>query len=322
MYRRQTIKHSRNRTALCLGSAALAMSLISGTVAEAQTSSYQSATDNVQINWNALNGGTSAAPTQGSAVPYGLMPPPASQDGLLMPGLIPPHSMLHVAPPSGSEAVQLRNPADKPKVVAQPRTPAPAPAMAQTAKPKPAAPAMAAPKQLAEKKAPAPAPTSSVSAAPPPPAMVASAPPPPPMPTGAAPAAPVMPSAEKQKAASAAPAAPEQASKSPENPADGVVKVIFNNDDTKLSADGQTALESVLEKLAASEKLRVQLMAYAAGSDLTSSKARRISLSRALSVRSYLIEKGVRSTRIDVRALGDKGEGEPKNRVDVNMIER
>ncbi len=61
-------------------------------------------------------------------------------------------------------------------------------------------------------------------------------------------------------------------------------------------------------------------MAYAAGEDLSSSKARRISLSRALSVRSYLIEKGVRSTRIDVRALGDKAEGDQKNRVDVIMI--
>jgi len=78
----------------------------------------------------------------------------------------------------------------------------------------------------------------------------------------------------------------------------------------------------VLGKLAENENTRVQLMAYAAGEDLTSSKARRISLSRALSVRSYLIEIGVRSTRIDVRALGDKSEGEPKNRVDVNVIER
>ena len=78
----------------------------------------------------------------------------------------------------------------------------------------------------------------------------------------------------------------------------------------------------MLGKLSANENARVQLMAYAAGEDLTSSKARRISLSRALSVRSFLIEKGVRSTRIDVRALGDKSEDEPQNRVDVNVIER
>ena len=116
--------------------------------------------------------------------------------------------------------------------------------------------------------------------------------------------------------------APEQASTSTATPADGPTQVVFNGDDTKLSADGQSALESVLGKLSANENARVQLMAYAAGEDLTSSKARRISLSRALSVRSFLIEKGVRSTRIDVRALGDKSEDEPQNRVDVNVIER
>jgi len=41
-----------------------------------------------------------------------------------------------------------------------------------------------------------------------------------------------------------------------------------------------------------------------------------------LSVRSFLIEKGIRSTRIDVRALGDKAENDPKNRVDVNLVTR
>jgi outer membrane protein OmpA-like peptidoglycan-associated protein len=95
---------------------------------------------------------------------------------------------------------------------------------------------------------------------------------------------------------------------------------LFNADNTKLSADGQAVLDGVIAELQADDKSRVQLMAYAAGEDLSSSKARRISLSRALSVRSYLIEKGVRSTRIDVRALGDKAEGDQKNRVDVNMI--
>ena len=98
--------------------------------------------------------------------------------------------------------------------------------------------------------------------------------------------------------------------------------MIFNGTDTRLSADAQKALDAVIGKLGKSENLRVQLMAYAAGEGLTSSKARRISLSRALSVRSHLIENGIRSTRIDVRALGDKAEGEQKNRVDVNIVER
>ena len=131
---------------------------------------------------------------------------------------------------------------------------------------------------------------------------------------------------KQETPATTAPGAPEpteQASKPDAATATGgPSQVLFNGDDTKLSADAQGVLETVVAKMASSDGLRVQLLAYAAGEDLTSSKARRISLSRALSVRSYLIEKGVRSTRIDVRALGDKADSDPKNRVDVNLIER
>jgi hypothetical protein len=45
-------------------------------------------------------------------------------------------------------------------------------------------------------------------------------------------------------------------------------------------------------------------------------------LSRALSVRAFLIKNGVRSTRIDVRALGNKATDEPLNRVDVMVVAR
>ncbi len=47
------------------------------------------------------------------------------------------------------------------------------------------------------------------------------------------------------------------------------------------------------------------------------SKARRLSLSRALAVRAFLIDQGVRSTRMDVRALGDKVQDGPSDRVDI-----
>ena len=67
--------------------------------------------------------------------------------------------------------------------------------------------------------------------------------------------------------------------------------------------------------------LRVQVMAYASGSD-DAGKARRLSLSRALAVRSYLIEQGIGSTRIDVRALGDAAEGGPADRVDLMVLSR
>lgn len=287
---------------------------------EAQTSSYHSATDSVTINWGALDG-TPAAP---AAPMYGQ--PPMTRSGLLVPGTSTPRSTLHVPAPSGG-SVTLRQPSDTP---AAPRTasapppkpdtpkapePAPAPKVAEA----PAAPAKIAPPPAAPAPAapPPPQPTEQASSAPPPPPPVseppaAAAPPPPAMPAAETPAPPAPPAATEQ--ASAPPAA--------EPAGDGPAQVLFNSDDTKLSADGQTVLGGVISKLNADESQRVQLMAYAAGDDLTSSKARRISLSRALSVRSYLIENGIRSTRIDVRALGDKAENDPKNRVDVNLVTR
>ena len=52
------------------------------------------------------------------------------------------------------------------------------------------------------------------------------------------------------------------------------------------------------------------------------SQARRLSLSRALTVRSYLISQGVRSTRIDVRALGARASDGPADRVDLLIGDR
>lgn len=324
MYRTLKRRHLKIlRRNLTVGST-LAIALALATPLYAQTSSYQPATDNVSINWNALNNAgqvRSVVPTQGYASA------PVSQGGLLMPGTRMPRSTLHVASPAGSSSVQLSKPgtkkaAPKPSMAKAP-APAPAPKVAAAPAPKPAMPAPSAPKKLAEKKPAAPAPTTSASAPPPPPpaTISASAPPPPPMPS--APATAEAPEAPKAPAISAAPAPTEQASTaSATSSDDGAVQVIFNGGDTKLSADGQAAVDKVLGELEKSDGVRVQLMAYAVGDDLTASQARRISLSRALSVRSYLIEKGVRSSRIDVRALGDKGEGDPKNRVDVNLIDR
>jgi outer membrane protein OmpA-like peptidoglycan-associated protein len=64
------------------------------------------------------------------------------------------------------------------------------------------------------------------------------------------------------------------------------------------------------------------LQAFADGTADTASQARRLSLSRALSIRSYLIEQGLVSTRMDVRALGNRFESGPPDRVDVVISER
>ena len=62
---------------------------------------------------------------------------------------------------------------------------------------------------------------------------------------------------------------------------------------------------------------RVQLEAYGGAPGDKSSDARRLSLKRALAVRQLLIDNGVPSNRIDVRAMGGIDDKGPTDRVDV-----
>ncbi|MDE2181901.1 MAG: OmpA family protein [Alphaproteobacteria bacterium] len=62
---------------------------------------------------------------------------------------------------------------------------------------------------------------------------------------------------------------------------------------------------------------RVQLMAYGGPRGEKSSDTRRLSLKRALVVRQLLIDDGVPSERIDVRAMGGVEDDGPTDRVDV-----
>jgi outer membrane protein OmpA-like peptidoglycan-associated protein len=62
---------------------------------------------------------------------------------------------------------------------------------------------------------------------------------------------------------------------------------------------------------------RIQLLAYGGDKGDKGSDARRLSLKRALSIRQVLIDDGVPSERIDVRAMGGADDGGPADRVDV-----
>lgn len=96
-----------------------------------------------------------------------------------------------------------------------------------------------------------------------------------------------------------------------------VLSVPFASGDSDLSPAARQTLDRVAESLGTEPAERIQLKAYADAEGTTSSAARRMSMLRALSVRSYLMETGVSSTRIDVRALGAKYESGPPDRVDI-----
>ncbi len=96
----------------------------------------------------------------------------------------------------------------------------------------------------------------------------------------------------------------------------------FASDTSKLDTRAGRTLDRVVDGLKSDGRLRLQLLAYAGGRDSTARESRRLSLTRALSVRSYLIDKGVRSTRIDIRALGSRYQDGPPDRVDVVVTRR
>ena len=98
---------------------------------------------------------------------------------------------------------------------------------------------------------------------------------------------------------------------------EGEIRITFPADSADIPDATKAQLDALAQKMAGDDNIRIQLLAYASGTSDQASRARRMSLSRALAVRSYLIKAGVRSTRMDVRALGNNVEGSPADRVDI-----
>lgn len=101
------------------------------------------------------------------------------------------------------------------------------------------------------------------------------------------------------------------------------LSIPFAADSARVPDSVQSDLDRLVKRMQTDDNLGLQLLAYAEGDEANASKARRLSLSRALEVRKYLMEQGVRSTRIEVRALGNKVEGSGSaDRVDAVLVSR
>ncbi len=97
------------------------------------------------------------------------------------------------------------------------------------------------------------------------------------------------------------------------------MQILFETEKSTLPGSAEPDLKKIAKALNSGED-RVQLIAYAdAGSN---SAARRLSLGRALVVRSKLMELGVPNNRIEVRALGKPKDNSPADRVDLKVIAR
>lgn len=128
----------------------------------------------------------------------------------------------------------------------------------------------------------------------------------------------VAPAPETQVATLQPPVTPEDATTSlPVVPTIADLTLEFVGSSSDLTAASQGKLDNVIRQMADSIEGRLQVRGYATGEDGSQTSARRIALSRALSVRSYLMDKGIKPTRVDVRALGTQTERAPLDRVDL-----
>lgn len=98
------------------------------------------------------------------------------------------------------------------------------------------------------------------------------------------------------------------------------VRVTFGPDSVDLNPQTDAALQALAHRAAANPGATVTVMAYAAGPPDDPSTPRRLSLSRALVAREVLLEQGIGSTHIYVRALGANAGDGPADRVDVTVM--
>ena len=126
--------------------------------------------------------------------------------------------------------------------------------------------------------------------------------------------------AEKEiQLAAITPDAGPPASKAAAEASENITRLLFPDGTAELPSTAQSSLQTIADDLKSEKRQNVQLLAYGSGNNV--SAARRLSLGRALAVRSKLIDLGVDNRQIEVRALGEP-EGGPSDRVDLLLITR
>ncbi|NIA70511.1 OmpA family protein [Pelagibius litoralis] len=98
------------------------------------------------------------------------------------------------------------------------------------------------------------------------------------------------------------------------------ISFIFDPNSAELTTSAQETLRSLADDLRDKGGDRIQVLGFASSTDGSADLARQLALSRALKVRTFLIDAGIPSARIQVRPpSGTSGSG-PANRVDIKPV--
>ena len=251
-------------------------------------------------------------------------------------------SPVTLRPPAGTQssttsgAITLRPPPSMVKPTAPATTSERA--VANTSEPSAPAPEASAPEVAAAPPPPAPTPRPAAPSAPqratPPaentPTEVARAVPPPAAPRAQPPADPNRPTpitpdgiqeeadaAESTEVETAALVEPERTPGPPNE-----FTIAYGTGDSNVPERAHENLRILAGRMVNNPDLRVEFIAYASDPEESVSRSRRLSLARAVNVRKMLLDSGVDSSRVNLRALGEQsGDGDP-DRIDVFVTTR
>lgn len=97
--------------------------------------------------------------------------------------------------------------------------------------------------------------------------------------------------------------------------------VSFSQGSDELSVEARNQLFELAQRLQEEAGVDVQLFGYAAGLNEGPSRARRLSLTRLMAVRGFLIRQGIERDTLDGRAMGeDLVAGKTTDRVDIVIV--
>jgi outer membrane protein OmpA-like peptidoglycan-associated protein len=113
---------------------------------------------------------------------------------------------------------------------------------------------------------------------------------------------------------------PDDAPKSAPSKANASFTLAFGKESGELDQKSKSELDKIISALRDDSTLRAQVRAYASGSADNGGQARRLSLTRALAARTYVLDHDIPATRLDIRALGNSNSGKTEDKVDITLV--
>ncbi len=102
---------------------------------------------------------------------------------------------------------------------------------------------------------------------------------------------------------------------------DSLLSLEFLPAQTEILHDDRAKIMKLVNEIKQDSRKRLKIKSYASQVDDRPGSARRVSLQRAIAIRSVMVESGIEGVRINVQAMGDAVESGEQDRADIQVIQ-